>query len=220
MRKKERREKEIKRQEGGDVDLKGKNKEKESRRSSEERKRTPLTEVFPDIQGDSPAPIHRRQLPVVTVETATADGHSAPDDCVSIMEEDEEIYDGQREPPVETPVKKARARPLSGQQLGRSKPKGMYEGEDGMFSTHVFVTYLFIVTLGVLSILDAATNDLAQLINHLGLEAIPGTPDMILLKPTRDFLSSIQKRNGSPGQNNDDSPNKGEIALMSFQKAL
>lgn len=146
LRRKERREKEeVRRQEGSDVDSKGKNKEKESRRSSEGRRRTPLTEVFPDIREGSPAPVHRRQLPIVTVEAATADGHSAPDDCESIMEEDEDIYEGRHELPVETPVKKARARPMSEQLLGRSRPKGMYESEDGMLNAYASVMHLFIL---------------------------------------------------------------------------
>ena len=38
--------------------------------------------------------------------------------------------------------------------------------------------------LGVLSILDAATNDLALLINNLDLQATPGTPDMTPLRPS------------------------------------
>ncbi|KAF9457373.1 hypothetical protein BDZ94DRAFT_1175700 [Collybia nuda] len=195
LRRKERREKEeVRRQEGCEADSKGKN--KESRRSSEGRRRTPLSEVFPDAPKESPEPVHRRQLPIVTVEAATADGHSAPDDCVSMMEDDEEIYEEEQEPRLETPVKKARARPLSEQMLGRSRPRAMHESEDG-----------------VLSILDAATNDLAQLINHLDLEATPGTPDMTPLKPTRDFLSSIQKGDGSPGEY-DDSPTKRKTKLL------
>ena len=50
--------------------------------------------------------------------------------------------------------------------------------------------------IGVLSILDAATNDLAQLINNLDLEATPNTPDISLSRPvSKDF---IDKFNGSP----------------------
>jgi serine/arginine repetitive matrix protein 2 len=61
-----------------------------------------------------------------------------------------------------TPPKRARPRPVSEQMLGKSRPAGMYETQGQ-----------------VLSILDAATNDLAQLINTLDLEATPhATPDM------------------------------------------
>lgn len=38
--------------------------------------------------------------------------------------------------------------------------------------------------LGVLSILDAATNDLALLINTLDLQATPATPDITPLQPS------------------------------------
>jgi serine/arginine repetitive matrix protein 2 len=135
LRRKERREKEeIRRQEGAEVDVKSNKKEKESRRTSEGRRRTPLSEVFPDVRAESPMPMRRPRLPIVTVEAATADGHSAPDDCVSLMEEDEERYQEEQEVPLETPVKRARARPMSEQLLGRSRPRGMYENEDGMFT--------------------------------------------------------------------------------------
>lgn len=40
------------------------------------------------------------------------------------------------------------------------------------------------IVSGVLSILDAATNDLAQLINNLDLQATPTTPDMTPLRPS------------------------------------
>jgi len=35
-----------------------------------------------------------------------------------------------------------------------------------------------------MSILDAATNDLAQLINRLDLQATPGTPDVSPIRPS------------------------------------
>lgn len=95
---------------------------KESRRTSEGRRRTPLTEVFPAEQVATPP----RGYPVVTVEEPTLDGHSAPDD--------REYLDGERGSVLETPVKVARRRPVSEQLLGRSRPKGMYEEDgDGVF---------------------------------------------------------------------------------------
>ncbi|CAA7269077.1 unnamed protein product [Cyclocybe aegerita] len=63
---------------------------------------------------------------------------------------------------------------LSEQMLGRARPKPMYEDEEG-----------------VLSILDAATNDLALLINNLDLQATPGTPDLMPLRPSP--LSTVEK---------------------------
>ncbi|TDL15218.1 hypothetical protein BD410DRAFT_845384, partial [Rickenella mellea] len=54
--------------------------------------------------------------------------------------------------------KKARPRPVSDQPLGRGRPKGIVVDGDGD---------------GVMTILDAATADLASLINRLDLEATP-----------------------------------------------
>lgn len=143
-----------------DEDMRSKAKT-ESRHSLEGRKRTPLSEVFPEIQrSDSPAMSVRRAFPILTIEEATADGHGAPGD--------EELLEEERETAAAaTPVKKARVRPMSEQLLGRSRPKPIHEDEDG-----------------VLSILDAATNELALLINNLDLEATPCTPDLTPLRPS------------------------------------
>ncbi|KAF8629007.1 hypothetical protein AX17_005863 [Amanita inopinata Kibby_2008] len=151
--------KESRRREREEKAMSGREKEKnrESRRSSEGRRRTPLSDVFPETQSRrsslSNAPSSQRssivqgpRYPIVTVEEATCDGHDAPED-------DEPL----RELPG-TPLKKARPRPISEQLLGRSRPIGLCENEDG-----------------VLSILDAATNDLAQLIMTLNLEATPAS---------------------------------------------
>ncbi|KAF5333934.1 hypothetical protein D9758_018161 [Tetrapyrgos nigripes] len=122
--------------------------EKDSRRvSGEGRRRTPLSEIFPDIHSDASS---RRSsgvssinphAPMLTLEEATSDGHERDTDSA-----------------VSTPARR-RPRPMSEQMLGRSRPQPVYD-EDGE---------------GVISILSAATNDLAQLINHLDLEATPGT---------------------------------------------
>jgi hypothetical protein len=50
-----------------------------------------------------------------------------------------------------------------------------------------------------MSILDAATNDLALLINRLDLEASPGAPDVTPLKPsTVNGGSGLRPDDGSP----------------------
>ena len=85
---------------------------KDTRRTSEGRRRTLLSEVFP--QG--------RAFPIVTVEEATSDGHEAP--------EDEPIAQP-AEKPCETPPRRARIRPMSEQLLGRARPVGIYEDGDG-----------------------------------------------------------------------------------------
>ncbi|EMD32355.1 hypothetical protein CERSUDRAFT_108803 [Gelatoporia subvermispora B] len=131
---------------------------KESRRSSEARRRTPISEIFPEVQTQRSAsgssqspPASVFDKPIVTVEEATADGHSDPSKS-----------------PAETPAKRARPRPVSEQLLGRTRPQAMCEE-----------------SFGVLSILDAATNDLASLINRLDLEATPASSaNSSPIKPT------------------------------------
>ncbi|CCM05311.1 uncharacterized protein FIBRA_07525 [Fibroporia radiculosa] len=121
---------------------------KDSRRSSEARKRTAISEIFPETQTARPAslspPASMIEGPIVHVEEATADGHS----------------DGSETHSTETPAKRNRPRPVSEQMLGRTRPQPICDDADGS---------------GVLSILDAATNDLASLINRLDLEATPGS---------------------------------------------
>lgn len=120
-----RRKERAARREEARADLEGKNGVKESRRTWEGRRRTPLSEVFPDVQSNSPA--RSTEYPLLTVEEATSDGHGDPDASLA------------------TPLKKARPRPMSEQLLGKSRPKGMYE-EDGEgvynFSTLTRVLYL------------------------------------------------------------------------------
>ncbi|THG95127.1 hypothetical protein EW026_g6465, partial [Hermanssonia centrifuga] len=115
---------------------------RESRHSSEGRKRTPISEVFPEIQAGSRG-ASPKENPLVLLEEATEDGHEKPRNVMDISE---------------TPVKRARARPMSEQLLVKTRPKAMTDGSDG-----------------VLSLLDAATNDLASLISRLDLEATPGS---------------------------------------------
>ncbi|EGO19639.1 hypothetical protein SERLADRAFT_443108 [Serpula lacrymans var. lacrymans S7.9] len=141
-----------------------------SRKTSESRRRTPLAAVFPLAEKDRA----QHEAPVLTLEEATADGHSPID----------EESNGSL---LETPVKRARARPrpLSEQLLGRSRPRPLYEDDED---------------IGVISILDAATNDLAQLINHLDLEATPATPDRTPFKSS-PFSAEKHKNDGSPVKN-------------------
>jgi hypothetical protein len=55
--------------------------------------------------------------------------------------------------------------------------------------------------IGVISILDAETNDLALLINTLDLQATPNTPDVTPLRPSpfpSEKLPGTPEYNGSP----------------------
>ena len=119
---------------------------RESRRSSDGRRRTPISEIFPETQSQmnpgSPKDdqeAHRNSLaslsppasiaggPLVRVEEATADGHSAP-------------TDDEREPmpasalamsPGGTPSKRVRPRPVSEQMLGRPRPQAICDNSEG-----------------------------------------------------------------------------------------
>ncbi|KAJ4485212.1 hypothetical protein J3R30DRAFT_3696531 [Lentinula aciculospora] len=174
-----RKERETKRQsiEDAEADATRKKANRESRRSSEGRRRTPIADVFPDIQEGSPEhAVSVRTIsggaPLLTLEEATSDGHER-------ASEDE----------LSTPLKRARPRPLSEQLLGRKRPQGIHE-EDGE---------------GVISILSAATNDLAQLINHLDLEATPGaTPGT----PSPDASQWRRPAGFQSPEVNQDSPTK------------
>ncbi|KAG7090453.1 hypothetical protein E1B28_009569 [Marasmius oreades] len=159
-----RKEKESKRKSQEETGTKSKGKvDRESRRTSEERKRTPISDVFPEafdsVQtlNSSAAPVSCRGPPLLTLEEATSDGHGRSDDDVSLA----------------TPSKRVRPRPVSEQLLMKYRPRAIHE-DDGD---------------GVISILSAATNDLAQLINHLDLEATPGTtpgtPESFHWRPPR-----------------------------------
>ncbi|KAG1727136.1 hypothetical protein EDB19DRAFT_1914356 [Suillus lakei] len=94
--------------------------------------------------------------------------------ALPIVTIEEATVDGHSD--LDTPVKQTRPRPLSEQPLGRSRPKAMYEDEN------------------VMSLLDAATNDLAQLINRLDLQATPDMSPMSGCSPSL-FASS---QPGSP----------------------
>ncbi|KAI0746236.1 hypothetical protein C8Q80DRAFT_1271161 [Daedaleopsis nitida] len=153
-----RREKDNEREKEGQKD--GSKTTRESRRSSESRRRTPVMDIFPEIaqrrdsSGSLSPPASLAENPLVRVEEATADGHSAPT-------EDEDVADTPQEGVSlnETPVKRARPRPMSEQMLGRPRPQPICDNSEG----------------DVLSMLDAATNDLASLINRLDLEATPAS---------------------------------------------
>ncbi|KAF9219060.1 hypothetical protein BS17DRAFT_439592 [Gyrodon lividus] len=180
-----RMDKESRRKEGQrDKSKKSKMRKDSSRKTSDSRKRTPLAAVFPGTlsEREEEEMTSQHVAPIVTIEEATVDGHWMGDE--------------ESAAPMETPVKRARARPMSEQLLGRSRPKAMYEGDDDN---------------GVMSLLDAATNDLAQLINRLDLEATPGSPDMTPMSQRSPF--SLERPNGAP-------PSKNRLTLESPVKGL
>ncbi|KAJ7785840.1 hypothetical protein B0H16DRAFT_1354701 [Mycena metata] len=135
--------------------------ERESRRTSEGRRRTPLSDVFPGLSrrssgAESSHSGHSHGPPMLTVEEATTDGHGHGG-------EEEESVAGSYEIVSATPVKRPRTRPVSDEMIANAKarPRGIIEDAPAD---------------GILTLLDAATNDLAQLITHLNLDATPGTP--------------------------------------------
>ena len=54
------------------------------------------------------------------------------------------------------------------------------------------------MSIGVLSILDAATNDLALLINTLDLQVTPSTPNITPLRPSPSPAEELAEYDGSP----------------------
>jgi serine/arginine repetitive matrix protein 2 len=121
---KERKEKRKEKREDGDTGKKGAT--KESRRSLEGRRRTLLTDVFPEA--------HRQ--PIVTIEEATLDGHG------TLIEEEEEGRDAGEQCEPATPAKRARPRPVSDQFLDKPRPKGIYEDKDGVWLCSTLLPFL------------------------------------------------------------------------------
>ncbi|KAM6490974.1 hypothetical protein JOM56_013594 [Amanita muscaria] len=103
-------------------------KEKDSQRSSEGRKHTAITDIFPDIAGSRRSSASYEESgrfpPLLMVEEATNDGHGVPADYHEPLNEVPRIEIG-------TPSNKARPRPVSEQMLGKSRPVPMYQDDEG-----------------------------------------------------------------------------------------
>ena len=142
-----------------DKDKADKRTSRESKHSSEGRKRGSLASLFPDSRRGSYASSEGGReekgggrvggYPIVTIEEATVDGHGSVDDDDDRMLVDEESGhrgfgesedgmdvdddDDEAPAPTETPVKqqKVRTRPVSEQLLKGSRPKAVYEDDEG-----------------------------------------------------------------------------------------
>ncbi|KAJ7049125.1 hypothetical protein C8F01DRAFT_1353607 [Mycena amicta] len=143
-----------------------KKKEKEEQKKKEKNKRPlkssgssfeagALGTLFPSLsRRSSAAESITNGPPMLTLEEATTDGHGHNAD------DDEEMEDGDFQIISATPVKCARPRPVSDDMRPCPCPRGMIEATSATAG-------------GLLNLLDAATNDLAQLITHLDLDATP-----------------------------------------------
>lgn len=154
---------------------KSKSSKDSTRKSSDSRKRTPLSAIFPGSVSEREE--DETQLPsitpILTIEEATVDGHG----------------DHESESVNTTPVKRVRPRPVSEQSLGHGRPKPYYEGDEGeSHHIHIPAVNKHFTDNAVLSLLDAATNDLAQLINRLDLEATPGSVEVTPISQRSLFL--------------------------------
>ncbi|KIY52945.1 hypothetical protein FISHEDRAFT_69402 [Fistulina hepatica ATCC 64428] len=122
--------------------------DRESNHSVEGRRRTPISEVFRDAQS------------VRSWSSSVADSVN-PLPMLTIEEATSDGHgscgDSAASVNMTTPPK-PRRRPVSEQLLNRSRPLGFHEDQQG-----------------VISMLDAATKDLAQLITTLDLQATPGS---------------------------------------------
>ncbi|KAJ7246404.1 hypothetical protein C8J57DRAFT_1360412, partial [Mycena rebaudengoi] len=174
---------------GGSKEAKEEKKERESRRTSEGCRRTPLSDVFP-LMGSRRSSAAESMAggapPMLTVEEATTDGHGHGDD----EEEDFEIV-------TTTPVKRSRPRPISDDGKGRVAPRASTRTRRATVRTSLTNIFSVLISFsGVLNLLDAATNDLAQLITHLELDAMPGTPSPAAkghLVPRKEWEESPRK---------------------------
>ncbi|KAH6901141.1 hypothetical protein BKA70DRAFT_1115030 [Coprinopsis sp. MPI-PUGE-AT-0042] len=173
------------------------------KQKEEARRRTALGDVFPEL-ASAPGRDGRFKYPILTIEEATNDGHSVDDRSLHGYDRGSSgDYDVDT---LSTPLKKARQRPRSEQLLGgfgksrslgpadvlgmgSSRPGALYEDDDGKPLYFLLLASLTF-SLGVLSVLSAATNDLEKLINVLDLQATPCTPDLTPLKPSLSPYSS------------------------------
>ncbi|KAJ6619274.1 hypothetical protein B0H10DRAFT_2216971 [Mycena sp. CBHHK59/15] len=145
-----------------------KKEKKESERREKESRRTSEGRRRTPLSDVFPGMSASRRSSTSQRLSATTDGHGHGDD-----EEDYEIL-------TATPVKRPRVRPVSEDLLlgkGKIRPRGIHEDT---------------AADSVLTLLDAATNDLAQLITHLDLEATPGTPSPAkgLIVPRKEWEDS------------------------------
>ncbi|KAI0339201.1 hypothetical protein BDW22DRAFT_606971 [Trametopsis cervina] len=173
----QRRERQTRRQSAEDKAGRSSREGRESRRNSDGRRRAAIADVFPEVRQRSVSP-PSTELVRPIVTVEEATADGHEDVDVSIASG------------MSTPIKRARPRPLSEQLLGKDRPKPMADDSDG-----------------VLSILDAATNDLASLINRLDLEATPASRNNSPLKrsPLSLRRSPSTMSLGRPG---DGSPSK------------
>ena len=102
-------------------------KKKENRHSAEGRKRPALSALFFGDGQNKHKEEPRATKPILTLEVASPERH--PDQAATILEVSSVSS-------VETPVKKARPRPMSEQLLNRPRPEGFVgdSGEGNSFS--------------------------------------------------------------------------------------
>ncbi|KAI0309656.1 hypothetical protein OF83DRAFT_1179371 [Amylostereum chailletii] len=155
---------------------------RETRRASDGRRRAALADIFPDQLS--------RPTSQVSASSASSTSMKFPGNPIVTIEEATADGHGENDEVMsyETPNKRRRARPVSEQVLARDRPAAMCDDVDG-----------------ALSILDAATNELASLISRLDLEATPGTPDRTPLRLSPSLTNLLansprvgSKANGSP----------------------
>ncbi|EKM52947.1 uncharacterized protein PHACADRAFT_259113 [Phanerochaete carnosa HHB-10118-sp] len=149
----------------------------ESKQSADPRRRTPVIEIFPEIRS---TPTMKRS----SLEEHAARGNGEQPPVVTLEEATTDYQSEGETSGSATPVKRARPRPWSEQLLEKVRPKAISGDAEG-----------------VISILDAATNDLASLINRLDLEATPSSVQGSPLRPLQGSpsLASLGKAGeGSP----------------------
>ncbi|KAI0247397.1 hypothetical protein BJV78DRAFT_1339302 [Lactifluus subvellereus] len=112
---------------------------------------------------------------------------SAPTHILAVEETSVAGHSAPGSEQIATPCRQPRIRPASDQMIGKERLRGMRGDTDG-----------------VLSALDAATNELASLIGRLDLEATPGTPVRTprLLPSSTTLLEETPRPRSSPEMSN------------------
>ncbi|GJE99043.1 hypothetical protein PsYK624_152830 [Phanerochaete sordida] len=134
---------------------------RDSKHSAEGRRRATVVEIFPELRD--------------AAERGAGESAGEPEAeaaGVAMEEATAEEHGGDEDVEHGTPPKRARPRPMSEQLLVKMRPKAISDDGDG-----------------VISILDAATNDLASLINRLDLEATPASVQGSPIRQLRDSPS-------------------------------
>ncbi|KZV76755.1 hypothetical protein PENSPDRAFT_342582 [Peniophora sp. CONT] len=134
--------------------------------TAEGRKRAAINDIFPESMPPNSRPV-----------SGTSSMPNGP--MIAIEEATTDGHSISDRSAFSTPPRRRRARPISEQMPGQERPKAICDDGDSD---------------AVLSILDAATNELASLISRLDLEATPATPDGTPIRISPELREILRNR--------------------------